>query len=73
VVSADERLELAGQALDAGKQAFFDDEFAEARGRLEVAFKAFRDARDLRSAARVAAVIAQVHGDVLGNKAAGRG
>jgi DNA-binding CsgD family transcriptional regulator len=66
-------LELARQALDAGGQAFVDDEFPEARGHLEVAFKAFRDAGDLRSAARVAATIAQVHGDLLGNKAAARG
>jgi DNA-binding NarL/FixJ family response regulator len=73
VGSADVLLEQARQALDAGRIAFLDDDFAAARRHFEVAFKQLRDAGDLCSAARVASDLAEVHGDVLGNKAAARG
>ena len=53
-----ESLEQGQQALGAGQMAFFDDDFPTARSQLESAFKHFRDAGDLRSAARVAADIA---------------
>jgi DNA-binding CsgD family transcriptional regulator len=68
-----ELLEQAQQAVGAGQMAFFDDDFPAARAHLESAFKHFRDAGDLRSAARVAADIAEIHGDLLGNKSAARG
>src|SRR5262249_27586433 len=70
---AEETLDRAQQELAAANQAFFEDDFAAARVHFEVAFKHFRDGGDLRSAVRVAAVLAEVHGDLLGNKSAGRG
>jgi DNA-binding CsgD family transcriptional regulator len=73
VHSAEELLGQAQQELAAANQAFFEDDFTVARRHYEVAFKQFRDAGDLRSAARLAAVLAEVHGDLLGNKSAARG
>jgi DNA-binding NarL/FixJ family response regulator len=73
VSSAEVQSERGRASLDAGKLAFFEDDFDAARRHLETAFKSFREAGDLRSAIRVAASLADVHGDVLGNKAAARG
>jgi DNA-binding CsgD family transcriptional regulator len=73
VHSAEETLDRAQQELAAANQAFFEDDFAAARRHFELSFKHFRDGGDLRSAVRVAAVLAEVHGDLLGNRAAGRG
>jgi DNA-binding CsgD family transcriptional regulator len=73
VGSAEDLLDQAQQAVGAGQRAFFEDDFDGARRHMEAAFKQFREAGDVRSAARVAAALADIHGDVLGNKAAGRG
>jgi DNA-binding CsgD family transcriptional regulator len=70
----DADLVVEGQAaLGAGMGAFFDDDFPAARRHLEVAFKRFRDAGDLGTAAKVAAELAEIHGDLLGNKSAANG
>ncbi len=66
-------LEQAQAAFASAATAFFTDDFPEARHDLELAFKLFRDGGDLRSAARVAAEIAEVHNDLLGNPSAARG
>ncbi len=64
-------LPLARQLL--GGLAFADDRFEEARRQWEAAFRGFRDAGDLRNAARAAIDLVDLHSSALGNEAAGRG
>src|SRR6476661_6212311 len=71
--SADDLLTEAQAELAAGGAAFFEDDFLAARRHMEVAFTRFRDAGDLRSAVKVAADIAEIHGDLLGNRSAASG
>ena len=71
--TTDQAVVEAHAAVGAGQAAFFDDDFPAARAHFERAFKAFRDGGDVQSAARIAADVAEIHGDVLGNKAAARG
>ena len=73
MATAADLVDQAQRAVGAGQRAFFEDDFDAARRHMEAAFKQFREAGDMRSAARVAAVLADIHADVLGNKAAGRG
>jgi DNA-binding CsgD family transcriptional regulator len=69
----DKALEQAQEAIAGGARAFFADDFPAARHHLELAFKLFRDAGDLCAAARLAADIAEIHNDLLGNRSAARG
>jgi len=56
-----------------GAIAYFDDRLADARVEWELAFRGFRDAGDLRAAARSATLLGDLHASALGNEAAGRG
>ncbi len=60
-------------ALAAGAMAYADDRFDDARVAFEQAFRLFRDAGDDRAAARVASALGELHWDMFGNHAAGRG
>ncbi len=54
-------------------QAFFDDDLQAGRRHAEAAFRGYRDRGDLRSAARMAIDLAQLHHGSLGNPAAAQG
>ena len=54
-------------------ELFLDDRLDECRAELEAAFRAYRDARDPRRAARVAMSLAELHSAPLGNRAAAQG
>ena len=56
-----------------GSVAFGQDSFSDARHQWELAFAAYRDLGELRSAVRVAAELADLHRSVLGNPAAAAG
>jgi DNA-binding CsgD family transcriptional regulator len=66
-----EDLPAAHQML--GGLAYADDRLDDARVEFEHAFRGFREAGDLRSAARAATFLGELHDDSLGNPAAGRG
>ncbi|HVM40881.1 MAG TPA: LuxR C-terminal-related transcriptional regulator, partial [Acidimicrobiia bacterium] len=52
---------------------YAEHRLADSRRSLEAAFRGFRDAGDLRRAARIAADLAELHVTAFGNEAAGRG
>lgn len=62
----------AAQAV-LGGMAFGQDRFPDARRHFEVAFTGFREQGDLRSAVRMAAVMADLHQSVLGNASVAAG
>ena len=66
-----EDLPLARMLL--GGLCYADDRFEDARGHWEAAFRGFRDGGDLRSAARAAVNLVDLHSSALGNVATGRG
>ena len=65
-VDPNELVRLAGEA-------YVDDDLQTCRRHAEAAFRAYRDRGALRSAARVAISLAELHDGALGNHAAGRG
>lgn len=56
-----------------GAIAFANEDFAGARKQWEEAFRIFREADDLRGAARAATNLGMLHYDALGNESASRG
>lgn len=66
-------VEAATASQELAWQAFRDADLDAARGHLETAFKHWRAAKAPQPAARIAALLADVHGTFLGNPAAGQG
>jgi DNA-binding NarL/FixJ family response regulator len=61
------------EALELGRFAYADDRLDDARQHFEAAFNGFKQDGNGCAAARVATVLSQLHGDMLGNPAAARG
>jgi plasmid stabilization system protein ParE len=70
-VNAD--VEAANVSQDRAWQSFRDADLDAARGHLEGAFRHWRAAKEPQAAARIATILADVHGTFLGNPAAGQG
>ena len=66
-------VEAANLSQEHAWQAFREADLDAAREHLEAAFRHWRAAKEPRSAARIAAILADVHGTFLGNPAAGQG
>jgi hypothetical protein len=56
-----------------GDLAYLTEDLHESRRRYEAAFRGFRDRGDLRSAARIATELAELHEESFGNHAAAKG
>lgn len=61
------------EALQLGRLAYADDRLDDARQHFEAAFTGFKQRGDGCAAARVATVLSELHGGMLGNPAAAKG
>jgi DNA-binding CsgD family transcriptional regulator len=66
-------VEAAGASQELAWHAFRQGDVDTARGHLEEAFRHWRAAKVPQAAARIAAILADVHASCLGNQAAGQG